>query len=198
MLQLIETICFENGEFQRIPLHEERMNRSRHSLFGAHEKIDLGKLLNIPESMKDQKVRCRVTYSETIENIEYEPYVYKKIRSLKLVWDDTIDYSFKFRNRDDLNRLLCLRGSEDEILIVRNGMITDTSFTNIVFLKNETWYTPAFPLLAGTRRADYLEKKVILPSIIRPDDLYQYEEARLINAMRSLEDAEPILVSNIS
>lgn len=198
MLQLIETICYDNGIFQRIPLHEERMNRSRKHLFQGMEPLSLAPMLKIPESLKNEKVRCRVTYGREIENIEYEPYSLKLIRGLKLVWDDAIDYSHKYKNRDSLNILLEDRGSKDEILIVRNGLITDTSFTNIIFLQNGYWYTPAMPLLPGTRRAEYLLNRKIFPRNIRPEELKYYEEARLINAMRSMGDSNPIQIKNIN
>jgi len=196
MLQLIETICYENGAFQRIPLHEERMKRSRQQLFGILDLLSLS-CLSIPESLKDQKVKCRITYSFQIEDIAYEPYINKSIKSLKLVREDAIDYSHKYKNRDSLTSLLGMRGVCDEILVVKNGMITDTSFSNIIFLKKGTWYTPEYPLLPGTRRADYLQKNQIFPQVIKPEDLGQYEEARLINSMRSLEDADPIQISRI-
>ncbi len=197
MLQLIETICYEKGAFQRIPLHEERLNRSRRHFLGVCTPIFLSQALEVPERLKSNKVRCRVTYSETIENIEYESYVFKKIESLKLVEGNAIDYSFKYKNRDSLNRLLEDRGSKDEILIIRNGLITDTSFTNIVLLQNGYWYTPAMPLLTGTRRAEYLFQRKIFPRNIRPEELKYYEEARLINALRSMEEAEPITIDKI-
>ena len=196
MLLLIETICYENGAFQRIPLHEERMKRSRQLLFGILDPLLLSGL-SIPESLKDQKVKCRITYSFQIEDIAYEPYIYKSIKSLKLVREDAIDYSHKYKNRESLNKLLGMRGVGDEILVVKNGMITDTSFSNIVFLKEGTWYTPEYPLLPGTRRADYLRKKLIVPRIIRPDEVCFYEEVRLINAFLSLEEAESIPITNI-
>ena len=197
MLQLIETICYENGTFHRIPLHEDRMNRARRHFLGVCAPIFLTQILEVPENLKNVKARCRVTYSDAIENIEYEPYIFKKIESLKLVEGDAIDYSFKYKNRDSLNRLLDDRGSQDEILIVRNGLITDTSFTNIIFLQNGYWYTPALPLLYGTRRTEYLFNRKIFPRNIRPEELKYYEEARLINAMRSMEEAEPIPIDKI-
>jgi 4-amino-4-deoxychorismate lyase len=196
MLQLIETICYENGAFQRIPLHEERMKRSRQQLFGVSDLLSLSRL-SIPESLKYQKVKCRITYSFQIEEIAYEPYISKSIKSLKLVREDAIDYSHKYKNRDSLNRLLGMRGVYDEILVVKNGMITDTSFSNIILLKGGTWYTPEYPLLPGTRREFYLRKNQIFPRVIKPEDLGQYEEARLINSMRSLEDADPIQIAGI-
>lgn len=197
MLQLIETICYENGSFQRIPFHEERMNRSRRHFLGVCAPLILALSLKVPENLSRDKVRCRITYTDQIENIEYESYVFKKIGSLKLVDGNAIDYSFKYKNRDSLNRLLDDRGSQDEILIVRNGFITDTSFTNIVLLQNGYWYTPAMPLLHGTRRAEYLFDRKIFPRNIRPEELKYYEEARLINAMRSMVEAEPIQIDKI-
>ncbi len=173
------------------------MNRARRHLLGVCTPIFLTQTIEVPENLKNAKVRCRVTYSDVIENVEYESYIFKKIESLKLVEGDAIDYSFKYKNRDSLNRLLEDRGSKDEILIVRNGLITDTSFTNIIFLQNGYWYTPALPLLPGTRRAEYLFNRKIFPRNIRPEELKYYEEARLINAMRSMEVAEPIPIDKI-
>jgi 4-amino-4-deoxychorismate lyase len=198
MLQLIETICYDHGTFHRTPLHEERMNRSRRHFLGVCAPIFLSQTLEVPENLKSEKVRCRVTYSDTIEDVEYEIYKLKKIDSLKLVDGNAMDYSFKYKNRDSLNRLLDDRGSRDEILIVRNGLITDTSFTNIIFLQNGYWYTPAMPLLSGTRRAEYLYQRKIFPRNIKPGELKYYEEARLINAMLSQSDSGPIMIKNIS
>jgi len=198
MLQLIETICFEKGAFQRIPLHEERMNRSRLHLCGSRDKISLAQHLIVPESLKNNTLKCRVTYSEEIEQIEYEVYTLKSIKSLKLVRDDSIEYNYKFRDRSELNNLLKMKGESDEILILKKGQVTDTSFTNIVFLKEGTWFTPVNPLLRGTRREYYIQLNLIKPVSITPDDLWQFEEARLINSMRSLEDGEPIRISDIS
>jgi 4-amino-4-deoxychorismate lyase len=196
MLQLIESICYENGVFQRVPLHEERMNRARYRLFGKLERLSLSHL-RIPEELNNQKIKCRITYSAAIDNIEFESYIPKPITSLKLVADDCLDYPYKYKNRDALYRLFDLRGPADEILIVKNGKLTDTSFSNIVLLKDGNWFTPDSPLLPGTRRADYLQKQLIIEQSIKPEDLHQYEEARLINAMRSLEEAEPIKISAI-
>ncbi len=173
------------------------MNRARRHFLGVCAPIVLAQSLEVPENLKKEKVRCRVTYSNVIENIEFDIYISKKIESLKIVEADAIDYSFKYKNRDSLNRLLEDRGSQDEILMVKNGLITDTSFTNIVLLQNGYWYTPALPLLPGTRRTDYLFQRKIFPRNIRPEELKYYEEARLINAMRSMKDSGPIEIRNI-
>lgn len=197
MLQLIETICIENGTFERISLHEERMNLSRMELFGTEDSLHLMSYLSIPEEFKDIKTKCRVTYGKEIVQIDFEPYTNKVISCLKLIKDDYIEYNFKYRNRDLLNKLLDLKGNADEILIVKGGRITDTSFSNILFLKDGVWYTPEFPLLKGTRREHYLRTGRIREMNILENDLHQFEEARLINSMRSIEESEPIYLASI-
>ena len=197
MFQLIETICYENGCFHRIHLHELRMNNSRRQLLSCKDVLLLEQNLSIPEYYIDKKIKCRVTYSKVIHAIEYEQYCEKEIKSLRMVQDDSIDYSHKYKNRDQLNHLLEFRQDDDEILIVKNGQITDTSFTNIAFLKDGQWFTPEFPLLAGTRRNEYLQNGLLIAQIIRPEDLSKFDEARLINSMRSLEDAHSIAITNI-
>ncbi len=197
MFQLIETICYENGFFHRLALHERRMNNSRRQLLSCRDFLFLERNLSIPEQYKNMKIKCRVTYSDVIHSIEFEQYNEREIKSLRLVQDDTIDYSHKFKNRDQLNHLLELRGDDDEILIVKNGQVTDTSFTNIAFLKDGQWFTPEFPLLAGTRRDEYLQNGLLTARIIRPEDLRKFDEARLVNSMRSLEDGPSIAISNI-
>lgn len=208
MLQFIETICYENGSFQNLHLHEERMNRTRLHFSGLKDKLSLEEALavtiakegNLAESdlqsasyqMRHHKIKCRVTYSESIESIEFEPYIPKVIRSLQLVYDDGIDYGYKYKDRSALNALLSRRGQADEILIVKNGLITDTSYSNIVFLREGKWYTPKTPLLPGTRRADYLDKKLIFPLDITPREIGQFGEARLINSMLPIEEGSPI------
>lgn len=174
------------------------MNRSRLHLFGRSDQLSLAVHLKVPESLKNETLRCRVIYSQEVEEVEYEIYTLKPVTSLKLVPGDDIEYNYKFRNRDKLNDLLKMRGDSDEILIVKDGLITDTSFTNIVFLKEGTWFTPALPLLCGTRREYYLHRKLLVPLDISPNDLRHFEEARLINSMRSLEKGVPIPIRAIS
>lgn len=58
----------------------------------------------------------------------------REIRSLRLVAaDDELDYHLKYADRSALARLLQRRDDCDEILIVRDGAITDTSYSNVAF-----------------------------------------------------------------
>ncbi len=59
------------------------------------------------------------------------------------------------------------------------------------------WYTPANPLLKGTKREYYIDHKMILQRDIKVTDLRMFKKARLINAMLDLEDGADILIDNI-
>jgi 4-amino-4-deoxychorismate lyase len=197
MLQLIETICFENGIFHRIPLHQERMTRARTHFFNCTDTISLAAILEIPEILKNHKVKCRISYSRTIDEIEYEIYFPKQIQKLQCVYEDTIWYDHKLKNRDALRLLLDKRGTAEEVLIVKNGFITDASYANVVLRKENKWYTPELPLLPGTRRAQYLQNGHLSVAQIKPSDLCQYDELRLINAMLSIEESATIPIDQI-
>lgn len=197
MVRLIDTICYENGKFQRIELHNERVNRSRRDLFGLKDELQIENHLTIPSNLESEIVKCRITYSSEIEKIEYEKYVMKPIHSLKLIYGDHVDYAYKYSDRSQLIQLSQSKGEADDILIVREGFITDTSYANIVFLKEGTWITPSTPLLNGTRLESYLGSGRITIALIRPEDLAQFSEARIINAMISLEQSPIIPIKNI-
>jgi 4-amino-4-deoxychorismate lyase len=122
----------------------------------------------------------------------------RHIRSLKLVYDDNISYSYKYTDRTNILRLFDLREECDDILIIKNGKVTDSSYANVIFRDfNGTWVTPATFLLHGTRRSNLLFNKLIREVDIGVSDLHLYTDLRLINAMLGIEDSESIPVSQI-
>jgi 4-amino-4-deoxychorismate lyase len=197
MYQFIETICYEQGSFQRIGLHNERCNRTRNYFFGKQSKLGLEKYLSIPSHLINETVKCSVTYGIEIIAIKYDLYQIRPVKSLQMVIDNNIDYSFKHADRTELNSLFQLRGQSDDILIIKNGLITDTSYANVIFKKHNKWYSPQDPLLKGTRLASYLEEGKVAPALLRPKDLRDYSEARIINAMISIVSSPVIQIENI-
>lgn len=198
MCLFIETICYEQGRFQRIDLHNERFNRTRQHFFGWQPELQLELFLSIPEHLKGETVKCTVTYGSEIIGIEYRLYRIRPVNSLQLVVGDSIDYSFKYADRTKLNDLYQLRGQYDDILIVKNGFITDTSYANIILLNDGKWHSPQNPLLWGTRLEDYFRKGRITPALLRTEDLHQFSEARIINAMISVENSPIIPIERIN
>ena len=105
------------------------------------------------------------------------------VASLRLVTSDKIDYSYKRTNREGLNELFGRRGNADDILIVKDGYLTDTSIANIALYDGNSWYTPAHPLLRGTKRAELLDNQLIVEKDISWLQLDDYTHIMLFNAM---------------
>jgi 4-amino-4-deoxychorismate lyase len=193
MSRLVETIRCENGILMNISFHNERFVRSSQELFGVKKEIDLRKVIIIPLFARTGIYKCRFEYDSEIRKIEFLPYSIKPVKSLKLLEDNNIEYSYKFTDRRMIESLLARRGECDEILIIKNGMVTDSSYSNIIFRDSDgRWFTPATCLLAGTRRAGLLKQGLISETDIRYNDLNKYSEAKLINAMLGMEDTEGI------
>ena len=180
MTKLLETIRIESGRPLFLPYHEARMRRSRAALWGLDEPIGLAERLRPPA--REGLWRCRVVYGRQIEQIEYLPYTPRPVRTLKLVYAD-IDYSLKYLDRSALEALSAQKGEADDILIVKAGLVTDTTIANIAFLRDGRWYTPQHPLLEGTTRARLLKEGRLIPAKITPDDIPRYEGFALLNAM---------------
>jgi len=183
MSLLFETIRVTDGVLQNLEYHNYRLNESRKALFDAPDLIYLEQCIHVPAIYTKGLFKCRVKYSMQIEDISFEAYSTRLVRSLKLVEDNSISYSYKFSNRDHLSELLLKKGNCDDILIIKNGFITDTSYSNIVFFDGYRWYTPLSPLLPGTMRRHLLVNKLISEAEIKVTDLNNYHQARLINAM---------------
>ena len=67
----------------------------------------------------------------------------------------------------------------------------------IALFDGTCWFTPASPLLKGTKREYYLDNKMIFKCDIAPADLSKYKKMRLINAMLDLDDGVDIPIENI-
>lgn len=188
MFQLIETIKVIDGQFQNLHLHNARLNRSRKELWNCRDEIDIAEFVSIPVDTLKGIYKCTVTYDKAITGTQFQPYTIRKIKSLKIVIDDTIDYSYKYADRDSLNKLLKQKDGCDEILIIKNKLVTDTSFSNIVFYDGNKWVTPDKPLLKGTKREQLINEGVIEEAHISIGDIKNFEKVCLINAMLELGD----------
>lgn len=193
----IETIRLADGQLSNLLYHNERLNSTRLACFGATKEWDLNKLIDVPEEATQGLYKCRVTYGREIEKIEFEAYQPRVIKSLLLVVDDVIEYGFKFQNRVALQQNFEKRGNADEVLIVKEGLITDTSYANVVFWDGSQWATPDKPLLKGTKRAQLLREGVIVEQKIRVEDLGAFTYVRLINAMLDFESTPVIEIRQI-
>ena len=195
-MQLLETIRTCNRNLENTAFHNERFNQSRKELFGIEEALDLKKLIKIPEQLPRSVHKCRVLYGPGIQQVEFFPYVPKKIKNIQLVEVDDLDYSYKFADRSHLQKLLA-DSPADEIIMVKNGHLTDASFANICFYDGEKWLTPTLPLLPGTMRAKLLSEEKIHLSEIRPSGLRFFKKLKLINAMLVFENTPALGINQI-
>lgn len=181
-MQLLETIKVDQGKAFFIPFHNERFNSSRQSLFGIQEKIDLATIINPPDL---NCYRCRIIYSKNIEKIEFIPHQSRRFKTFQLVYDDHIDYEYKYLDRSAIQKLEKHKQSCNDILIIKQGLITDTSIANVAFFDGEQWFTPENPLLKGTTRSRLLQEGKIKPATIALIDLKEkkYSKMALMNAL---------------
>ncbi len=193
----LETIKIENRQLCNISYHNERFNRTRQALFNCAEEIDLQDIVVIPAEVKSDIYKCRVIYSNQIQTVEFSLYQPKIVQSLQLIQANDLDYSYKYLDRSAFANLLS-KVTTDDILIVKNGFLTDTSYANIVFWDGQKWLTPAIPLLFGTKRQALLDAGEIIEAALKPADLKHFKFAKLINAMLDWESSAVIQTYKVS
>ncbi|MEJ1240668.1 aminotransferase class IV family protein [Chryseolinea sp. T2] len=196
MSRFLESIAIVDGQIQRLRWHQERVNRT---LQAHHEgtTIDLYAHIHAQATQQPGNVKCRVLYDREITEVQFAPYTPRTIKSLRMIENNDVDYPFKFADRKVINGLFDQKGSCDDILIVKNGRITDSSIANIVFRRNDKWLTPAEPLLKGTMRAYLIEKGLVTEADIAVKDLASFDGYKLINALLAFSSVE-YPVSNIN
>lgn len=196
MSLLFESIRIENGKFENLVYHEQRMKRSLKALFGVDEPFDLEADLSRANFPLEGIYKCRLTYDDESRQIEFEEYKPRSVKSLKLVEHDRINYEFKYTDRKTLNHLYSLREQCDDVLIVKRGFVTDTSYANVALRKGEEWFTPWQPLLKGTMRQQLVEYNKIQEEEISVRDIKDFDAIKIFNAMLRF-DSEEIAIENI-
>ncbi len=198
MSLLIETIKVKDGRLYNIDYHSERYNRSRRELFGMGLKNDLTTKIIIPAYARKGVYKCRIEYDDHIRKIEFFKYNIREVKTLRMVEAGDLVYNYKFIERGGIDKLMKDRGNCDDILIVKNGFITDTSYSNIVVRDDANrWLTPSSYLLKGTKRSYLLDKGIISEAEITPASLRKYKELKLINSMIDINDTSGIEIKTI-
>lgn len=184
-LRFVETIQVLSGQALALPYHQARMERTIRHFFPSWASEDMPSLESLLDPTPEMALfKARVVYgAQGVEAVEYVPYAMRTIRSLQVVEDDTIDYAYKCCDRSSLAALVARKGTCDEIIIVKNGLLTDTSYTNLALFDGRQWLTPRVPLLAGTKRAALLDQGLLQPADLSVNDLRSAQKVRLFNAM---------------
>ena len=186
MTQYFETIKCLDSSVYHLQYHKDRIANTIGLNFNLEEYI-------YPPS--DALLRCKVIYNnEAIEDIQYFPYKRKDFYSFKLIYDDLLEYDKKYLNRSMIDKHLC--DDIDEVIFVKNNLISDTSIANIAILLDNIWYTPKSPLLHGTTRERYLDNKVLIEKDISVDLLQKASKIALLNCMLDFHEIDDYKIIN--
>ena len=190
-LNYFESIRVENGNVMNLGYHQNRVSKC--------SKISLFEIVNTLSFELNHTYKLRISFNENdVLDVVCDKYNPKIINTLSIVDGGDIDYSFKYNNRDSLNKLYDKRGNCDDILIVKDGYITDSSFCNIIFFDGSKWFTSKTPLLKGTCRERLITEGVVSEVDIKVEHLANYNRFMLINAMLDFDISRALPISNIS
>lgn len=188
MCQFIETMCVEQGKIINLDYHLERIKNTRKHFWNTEKTVPTNQLSALAAT-QDSRAKLRFTYDkENIYDLSCTPYNTRKIERLKLLGSNDIEYRYKSVDRSEINLLKAETEPTDEIIIVKQNRLTDTSYTNIALFDGSQWITPSTPLLKGTRRAQLLDAGKLREREVLATDLKSFQSISLINAMMDLEE----------
>jgi len=179
--KFLETIKILDGRIYHLPYHQLRVD----NVFRAYKRDNTQQLKELLENVPSQGLfRCRVVYDVDGDfQYEYIPYKKRLINRLKIVYNNDLVYDKKYNDRKEIEDLLKQKGECDDILIVQNGLCTDTSIANVAFYDGKRWLTPKKPLLEGTTRARLLQEGFLHEADIELSSVKSFQKMALMNAM---------------
>ncbi len=189
MYPLFETVKIEEGLWCNLAAHQGRMEQACRQIWGTIPNLDIKNQILIPEQFKKGLVKCRIPYGPQMGTPIFQKYAKKPVSSLQLVACKGLDYALKFTDRSKLDYLYSYKGDCDDVLISIEGLVTDTSYSNVVFWDGTRWITPELPLLEGTQRQVLLTSNQIHREKIKVNELHKYSKVVLINAMLGFDTA---------
>ncbi|MDF4204741.1 aminotransferase class IV [Maribacter sp. SA7] len=197
MYPLFESVCIENSQIKNADYHEARFRKSYILQYKTHPSYSLFDGIHLTNLDSSLKYKLRIGYKQHGTRFSFSEYENSIPTTLQLVSDDTISYGVKRNNRKKLNNLYKQKGDFDDVLIIKNGLITDTSYANILFTDGEKIITPATPLLEGTCRARLLDENKIIEKRILEVDIQNFKSFQLVNALNDFDPTRWVPVSNI-
>ncbi len=188
MYRFIESIKVEDQKAFLLDLHQKRVNATFDHFGKGDVSIDLEKMFKDLEHDEDGLYKWKITY-DLDKNVRTQmiPYAIPQTDDFELVVNNEIEYSFKFEDRTAFEKMKA-KSRAEEIIIVQNDHITDTSFSNLLFLKNKEWFTPNTFLLNGVQRQHLLNNKLIKEAEITIHNIQEFSHFQIINALNDFDD----------
>lgn len=184
---IFETVNWKDGAPCLLPWHQRRVEAAMklHGAVGAPVP-DLAAVLAACPGPEGRGVyKCRITYDTQgrVERPSFESYRPRMVKRLVCVEMPLLDYSCKWEDRSELHAAGLGLGEDEEVLILRHGLVTDTRYSNVVFGDGSAWVTPETFLLPGTKRAFLLARGAVKERSVRAQDIGQFRFCSLMNAM---------------
>lgn len=187
MSQFIESIKVEDQEIFLLDLHQKRVDHT-FAHFGKDGSIDLAKIYKQLDHTEDGLFKLRIVYDlDKKIRTQMIPYAIPELNDFQLVENNSFDYSFKSEDRKELEKMK-MKSRAEEIIIVKNNHITDTSYSNLLFKKGKDWFTPYTYLLNGVQRQNLLKHKKIKETEITLQNLKEFSHFQLINALNDFDE----------
>ncbi len=183
MFPLFETARLLDGEIIYPEHHRKRFLQSYQTYYKKQPPYDIFQNVNLDLKKKKGIFKIKVAYNATQTFTSITPYKAKKVVSLQMVYDNNIGYPLKYTDRQALEQAWQQRGNLDDVLIIKNGFLTDTYYANIVLFDGTYWHTPTTYLLNGTCRQRLLASNLVRETPIHANEIYSYVGFQLINAM---------------
>lgn len=183
MCQFIESIKLQDGNIFRLQLHQERINRIFDVFFPEDKKIillNVFKNLSVPQK---GTFKVRIIFDSEIRNLEFVPYQLPHIKTLKVIETNIETTFYKSTQRDYIQAVFANKEECDDVLMVKNGLITDTSYCNVALYDGKYWFTPKAPIIYGTQRTNLLNNALIIEKDIGIHQLGNFQTICLFNAM---------------
>ncbi len=198
MSRFIESIRFCNGKADNLALHQERVNVTFARHFVGSEVLSLEEIIAQHPHNESGLFKLRLVYNSELLELEYQPYQHPQFRHYALYEiPDQFSYEYKSADRALFDKIGKLFPSSVLPLLVQKGCVTDSTFTNLIFSKNGEWYTPAGPLLFGTRLKNLLNAGRVKLREIRSDEIENYDYIIPVNAINRPGEAGEISTKNL-
>lgn len=164
--------------------HQKRVDKTLQEFYGLQSSITLEELLRKEELPSEGLYKVRIVYSEKLYEVTVNSYELSEHKLVKIVKAD-FEYAFKYESRAELDKFV--DHTVDDVIYVKNEVLSDAWYSNLAFRRNGLWYTPLGYMLNGVKRQLLIEKGILIPKEIRVSDLDNYDAIAFVNAMRDFE-----------
>jgi 4-amino-4-deoxychorismate lyase len=189
MFPVFESIKVLDGVVMHLDYHIARMQSTCKKLWGETKAIEpcVQEILN---NKQNGLQKCKLMYDLNTHQIEWSSYQPKKVETLLLLEDHEISYPHKYCDRSVFLKAGKCMDENTEVIYCKNGLLTDSTYSNVAMWNGTEWHTPLEPLLLGTKRQYLLDTGLLKEHAIEVSQLNKYSKICLINAMLELGEIE--------